>query len=80
MPKNFKHLINNTNCMPVIFQCKHSCNYDDVLFHIFVDCMMPAPGGGAEPEYNMCQALILLMKENIDKVEQIAQPFLSRKN
>ena len=60
------------------FQCKHSHNYDDVLFHIFVDCMMPAPRG-AEPEHNMCQALILFMKENIDKVERIAQPFLSKK-
>ena len=33
---------------------------------------------GVEPEH-MCQALILFMKENIDKVEQIAQPFLSKK-
>ena len=33
--------------------------------------MMPAPRG-AEPEHNMRQALILFMKENIDKVEQIA--------
>ena len=40
--------------------------------------MMPAPRG-AKPEHNMCQALILFMKENIDKVEQIAQPFLSKK-
>ena len=40
--------------------------------------MMPAPRG-TEPEHNMHQALILFMKENIDKVEQIAQPFLSKK-
>ena len=39
--------------------------------------MMPAPSG-AEPEHKMCQALILFTKENIDKVEQIAQPFLSK--
>ena len=60
------------------FQCKHLHNYNDVLFHIFADRMMPAPGG-AKPEHIMCQALILFMKENIDKVEQIAQPFLSKK-
>ena len=39
---------------------------------------MPAPRG-ANPEHNMCQALILFMKENIDKVQQIAEPFLSKK-
>ena len=39
---------------------------------------MPAPRG-AEPWHNMHQALILFMKENIDKVEQIAQSFLSKK-
>ena len=60
------------------FQYKHSHNYNDVLFHIFVDHMMPAPRG-TKPEHNMHQALTLFMKENIDKVEQIAQPFLSKK-
>ena len=40
--------------------------------------MMPAHRG-TEPEHNMHQALILFMKENIDKVEQIAQPFLNKK-
>ena len=59
-------------------QCKHSHNYDDVLFHIFADHMMPAHRG-AKPEHNMRHALILFMKENIDKVEQIAQPFLSKR-
>ena len=39
---------------------------------------MPAPRG-ANPEHNMCQALILFMKENIDTVQQIAEPFLSKK-
>ena len=61
--------------MPIIFQCKHLHNYYDVLFHIFADHMMSAPRG-AEPEHNMCQALILFMKENINKVQQIAQPFM----
>ena len=59
-------------------QCKHSHNYDDVLFHIFVDHMMPAPRD-AKPQHNMHQALILFMKENTDKVERIAQTFLSKK-
>ena len=40
--------------------------------------MIPA-SRGAEPEHSMHHALILFMKENIDKVEQIAQPFLSKK-
>ena len=39
---------------------------------------MPVPRG-AGPEHNMRQALILFMKENIEKVEQIAEPFLSKK-
>ena len=38
-------LINNTNCMPMNFQCKHSHNYNDVLFHIFADHLMSAPRG-----------------------------------
>ena len=59
------------------FQCKHSHNYDDVLFHIFADHLIPAPRG-ANPEHKMCQALILFLKENIDKVQQIAEPFLSK--
>ena len=45
---------------------------------IFADHLMPAPRG-ANPEHNMCQTLILFMKENIDKVQQIAEPFLSKK-
>ena len=60
------------------FQCKHTHNYNDVLFHIFADCLMPAPRG-ADPEHNMCQALILFIKENTEKVKQIAEPFLSKK-
>ena len=64
--------------MPMNFQCKHSPNYDDVLLHIFVDRLMPAPRG-TDLEHNMHQALILFMKENINKVEQIAEPFLSKK-
>ena len=64
--------------MPMNLQCKHSHNYNDVLFHIFVDCLMPAPRG-TDLEHNMCQALILFMKENIEKVEQIAEPFLNKK-
>ena len=54
--------------MPMNFQYKHSHNYNDV-FHIFVDCLMPAPRE-ADLEYNMCQALILFMKKkNIERVE-----------
>ena len=34
---------------------------------------------GADLEHNMRQALILFMKEIIEKVEQIAEPFISKK-
>ena len=39
---------------------------------------MAAPRG-ADLEHNMCQALIFLIKENTEKVKQIAEPFLSKK-
>ena len=45
-PRISNILINNTNCMPMNFQCKHSHNYNDVLFYIFADRLMPAPRGG----------------------------------
>ena len=77
--QEFKTLINNTNCMPMNFQCKHSDNYDDVLFHIFADHLMPTPGGGADPEHNMSQALIFFIKENTEKVKLIAEPYLKKK-
>ena len=64
--------------MPMNFQCKHTHNYDDVLFHVFADLLMPSPRG-ANPEHNMCQALILFIKENTEKVKLIAEPFLERK-
>ena len=60
------------------FQCKHSHNYDDILFHIFADCLMPAPRG-TDLEHNMCQALILLIKENTEKVKLTADQCLKKK-
>ena len=60
------------------FQSKHSHEYSDVLFHVFADCLMPAPRGAA-PEHNMREALILFIKENRDKVTTIAAPFLKKK-
>ena len=77
MPKNFKHF-NNTNCMPMNFQCKHTHNYDDVLLHVFADRLMPS-SSGANPEHNMHEALILFIKENTEKVKLIDEPFLKRK-
>ena len=60
------------------FQCKHSHEYSDVLFHVFADHLMPSPRGAA-PEHNMREALILFIKENRDKVTTIAAPFLKKK-
>ena len=60
------------------FQCKHTHNYDDVLFNIFADCLMPSPRG-TDPEHDMHEALILFIKENTEKVKLIAKPFLKRK-
>ena len=34
---------------------------------------------GADPEHNMCEVLILFIKENTEKVKLIAEPFLERK-
>ena len=61
------------------FQCKHSHEYSDVLFHVFADRLMPSPRGAA-PEHNMRESLILFIKENRDKVTTIAAPFLKKKN
>ena len=60
------------------FQCKHSHKYSDVLFHVFVDYLMPSPSGTV-PEHNMREALILFIKENRDNVTTIAGPFLKKK-
>ena len=60
------------------FQCKHSHEYSDVLFHVFANCLMPSPRGAA-PEHNMREALIFFIKENRDKVTTIAAPFLKKK-
>ena len=60
------------------FQCKHSHNYNDVLFHVFTDCLMPSPRG-ADPEHNMRESLMLFIKENREKVTTIAPPFLKKK-
>ena len=72
MPKNFNFFL------IFKFQCKHSHEYSDVLFHVFADHLMPSPSGAA-PEHNMREALILFIKENRDKVTTIAAPFLKKK-
>ena len=61
------------------FQCKHSHDYNNVLFHVFADCLMPSPGGGADLEHNMRESLMLFIKENREKVTTIAAPFLKKK-
>ena len=59
-------------------QCKHSHEYNDLLFHLFTDRVMKE-GCGACPEANMHQALVLFMRDNINKVTEISQNFLKRK-
>ena len=61
------------------FQCKHSHEYSDVLFHVFANCLMPSPRG-ADLEHRMKEALMLFIKENREKVTTIAAPFLRKKN
>ena len=60
------------------FQCKHSHEYSDVLFHVFADRLMPS-ARGTDPEHRMREALMLFIKENREKVTTIAAPFLRKK-
>ena len=43
-PRNFKHLNNSTNFTPMNFSA-NTHNYDDLLFHLFADCVIPSPQG-----------------------------------
>ena len=72
-PKNFNFFFSIFK-----FQCKHSHDYSDVLFHGFADHLMPSPRG-ADSKHNMREALMLFIKENRDKVNTIAAPFLKKK-
>ena len=69
-PKNFNFFYK--------FQCKHSHDYSDVLFHVFTDHLMPSPSR-ADPEQRMREALMHFIKENKDQVNTIAAPFLKKK-
>ena len=60
------------------FQCKHSHNYNDVLFHVFADCLMPSPRA-TDPEHNMRESLMHFIKENREKVTTIVALFLKKK-
>ena len=60
------------------FQCKHSHEYSDFLFHVFADRLMPSPRG-ADLEHRMREALMLFIKEKREKVTTIAAPFLRKK-
>ena len=60
----------------ISFQCKHSHEYNDLLFHLFADQVMDKEQCGASPEGNMHEALVLFMQENIKKVKEISQDFL----
>ena len=57
MPKNFNFFL------IFKFQCKHSHNYNSVLFHVFADHLMPSPRG-ADLEHIMRESLMLFIKEN----------------
>ena len=66
MPKNF------------YLQCKHSHEYNDLIFHIFANRFMP-DSHGAEPEYNMHESLVLFIRTNYEEVNKIARSFLRLK-
>ena len=46
------------------------------LFHLFADQLMPGPHG-ADPKHSMWQALILFIKQNMDKVQLIADAYIA---
>ena len=66
MPKNF------------YLQCKHSNEYNDLIFHIFADRFMP-DSHGVEPEHNMHESHILFMRKNYEEINKIARSFLRQK-
>ena len=59
------------------FQCKHSHKYEDLLFHISVNQMMP-PSRGADPEHTMRNVLVLYI-QNFNAMQMMAGKFLQRK-
>ena len=63
----------------ISFQCKHTHEYNDLLFHLFADRVMNKEGCKVSPEANMREALVFFMWENIDKFKEISQNFLKRK-
>ena len=64
-------------CTPRNFylQCKHTHEYNDLIFHIFVDRFIP-DSHGAEPKHNMCESLVLFIRMNYEEVNKIARSFL----
>ena len=61
----------------ISFQCKHLHKYNNLLFHLFADRVMD-PEHGASPESKMHKPLVLFMRENLEKVEQISHEFLKK--
>ena len=66
MPKNF------------YLQCKHTHEYNDLIFHIFAGIFMP-DSCGAEPEHKMHESLVLFIRMNYEEVNKIARSFLGQK-
>ena len=62
----------------ISFQCKHMHEYNDLLLHLFADRLMDPERCGASPESNMCESLVLFMRENLEKVEKISHGFLEK--
>ena len=59
-------------------QCKHNHDYNDLIFHIFVDRFMPH-SYRAEPEHNMHESLVLFIRTNFEEVDKIARSFFRQK-
>ena len=60
----------------ISFQCKHMHEYNGLLFHLFADRVMDKDRHRASPESNMHKTLVLFMRGNLEKVQEISQEFL----
>ena len=78
MSKNYYLLF--SCCMPKNFylQCKHTHDYSDLIFHIFIDRFMPE-SRGAVPEHNMCESVVLFIKVNKEEINKISRSLLTWK-
>ena len=75
--QEFLFLFHILCCMPKNFYllCKHTHEYNNLIFHIFAHKFLPDLHG-AEPEHNMLASLVLFIRMNYEEVNKIARSFL----